>query len=241
MLTKLAVSTSSKVASAMASAVEIRGASASFSQQGFSPLGALDDRDDTGWAVAPAVGLPAVATFYPTQPIAAESGSTLTIALDQKFAAAPNHTLGRFRIWVTTNPTPDSAPNLPADVLASLKMPADKRDAAQRAVVMNYYKSSAAPSLAPLRARAQELAAQIAEASTFVQYRTGEIPLLINRNDFAGDVQVTLEGYAANRKRALATSMKLDPLRMTGNAQAYARLRHSPSNRQAKPARGWPC
>ena len=113
-----------------------------------------------------------------------------------------NHTLGRFRIWVTSNPTPDSASNLPADVLASLKMPADKRDAAQRAVVMNYYKSSAAPSLAPLRARAQELTAQIAEASTFVQYRTGEIPLLINRNDFAGDVQVTLEGYAANRKRA---------------------------------------
>ncbi|HEX4795090.1 MAG TPA: hypothetical protein VH370_14950 [Humisphaera sp.] len=221
-LTKLAVSTSSKAAPAMASAVEFRGASASFSQQGFSPLGALDDRDDTGWAVAPAAGLPSVATFYPTQPIAAESGSLLTILLDQKYAAATNHTLGRFRIWVTSNPTPDSAANLPADVLASLKMPADKRDAAQKAKVMNYYKSAAAPSLAPLRTRAQELTAQIAEASTFVQYRAGEIPLLINRNDFAGDVQVTLEGYAANRKRALATSMKLDPLRMTGNAQAGA-------------------
>src|SRR5206468_2688678 len=102
-LTKLNVRAGAK--GAAMTPIEFRGAAASFEQQGYRALGALDDRDDTGWAVMPNLGMPAVATFYPTEPIAPEGGQ-LTIDLEQKFAGAAQHTLGRFRIWITTHPNP---------------------------------------------------------------------------------------------------------------------------------------
>ena len=219
-LTRLGVTAGA--AGTMASSVEFRGAVDSFHQQGFAALGALDDRDDTGWAIAPNVGVPAQATFFPKEAIPTETGTQLVFTLEQKYAAAAQHALGRFRIWVTANPDPEAAPMLPADVLAAIRIPLDKRDAAQKAVVLNYYRAAIAPSLAPTRYRAEELKNQLADAATFVQYRQGEIPLLINRNSFSGEVTVTLEGYSANGKRPIATSVVFDPQRIAPDAQSGA-------------------
>jgi hypothetical protein len=222
-LTKFAISLLAPApAAAMASAVEFRGAIDSYHQPGFAALGAIDDRDDTGWAIAPNVGLPSQATFFPQEPLSTETGTQLVFTLEQKYATAAQHTLGRFRIWVTSNPDPQSATQFPADVLAALKLPFDKRDVAQKAVVMNYYRAAIAPSFSPVRYRAEELRSELAEAATHVQYRQSEIPLLLNRNNFAGDVTVTLEGYSANRKRAIGTSLKFVPQAIGAVAQSGA-------------------
>ncbi len=216
-LTKLSVAAAAK--GAAPAPIEFRGATASFEQQGYRALGALDDRDDTGWAVMPNLGAPSVATFYPSTPISADAGTQLTIQLEQKFAAVPRHTLGRFRIWVTGDANPDSAIVLPADVLAALRAPADKRDRVQRTTIENYYRATA-QSLEPLRFRLEELKAQTAEAMQHPRYMAGEIPILVNRNNFDGQITVTMEGFSVARKRPLDQNLKVTSLRIEPGALA---------------------
>jgi hypothetical protein len=223
-LTKLNVRTDDAKGTAMSGPIEFRGASATFEQQGFRALGAIDDRDDTGWAVAPNVGVPSAATFYPAEPIVLDPGSRLIVELEQKFAGAPQHTLGHFRIWITGNAAPDAAQHVPLDVLAALRVAADKRDRQQKAVVENFYRTSADSSaLEPLRDRLTELRTDIADRTQHAQYREGTVAFLLNRNDsFDGELQVTLEGFSVGRRRPIEQDLKYEPLRVARGAASAA-------------------
>ncbi len=99
--------------------VELHSPRATFEQNGWPAIGALDDRNDTGWGIAPNMGRPNSAVFLTRGPIAgSEGGSLLTFNLEQ-LSGNPQHTIGRFRIWVTANPNPDAAVALPAEIRAS--------------------------------------------------------------------------------------------------------------------------
>ena len=82
---------------------------------GHAAASVLSDAKDAGWGVAaePLLAGPAVATFRARQKFSAADATGLTIVLEQK-SSSPQHTLGRFRVWVTSNPNPDAAETLPA-------------------------------------------------------------------------------------------------------------------------------
>jgi hypothetical protein len=196
-------------------------ARATTEQQGYGIAGALDDKNETGWAILPDVGRPAEATFYPARQIGAVDGSKLTLTLEQ-LSAFPQHTIGRFRLWVTTNPQPDAALRVPENIAAILKVPAGGRSDPQKQQLARYFRSIA-PSLDPLRQRLADLRASMPTMPFKAQKnRGGAIPVPINRiGDFKGDVQVTLEGFNAGREndmpRPISRSLKLNPLTIPGD------------------------
>lgn len=204
--------------------IDFRSATATFEQKGWPAVGALDDRNDTGWAIAPNAGRPAAATFALKNPVTANDGAaTLTLALEQQ-SPKPQHTLGRFRVWVTGAARPDDASRLPPSVAAVLRLPADKRSPQQKEELANHYRTIA-PTLDSVRDRLEELKSQAPPLPlTFARGRKTFIPVPVVRTGaFAGDVQVTLEGFTAGRDPAtrtpapIAKSIIVTPLALKGD------------------------
>lgn len=196
-------------------------ARATTEQQGYGIAGALDDKNETGWAILPDTGRPAEVTFYPAKAIGTVDGSKLTLTLEQ-LSAFPQHTIGRFRLWVTTNAQPDAATRVPQNIAAILKVPAGGRSDPQKQDLARYFRSIA-PSLDPLRQRLGDLRAGTPSMPFKVQKnRGGAIPVPINRlGNFKGEVQITLEGFTAGREndmpRPISRSLKLNPLTISGD------------------------
>jgi hypothetical protein len=126
-------------------------AAADYSQPEFPVQAAIKPGmpDKTGWAVGPKSGEPHEAVFAAAQPIAIGKRTLLTLSLDQKFHMA-GHTLGRFRISVTSDGNLLRRLEVPAEILAIVDTPADQRTPEQAAKLLAHYRSIA-PSLKPLR------------------------------------------------------------------------------------------
>lgn len=208
---------------AAAQPVELSGGVGTFQQDNFVVAGALDDKNETGWAVAPMQGRPAAVEFAFKTPQGADGGSVITVTLEHQSSPMPQHALGRFRVSLTTAPPyAGAAASLPAHVAAILKTPAPNRNDEQKALLAGYHRS-VARSLEPIRQRVAELRAQLALFPAAVQRgRAGQLPVVINRGGAfpAGDVQVTLEGFSLGREgpgpAPIARSLKLTPLTIVG-------------------------
>jgi hypothetical protein len=109
---------------------------ATFSQDGFPIANAIDNNNATGWAVVPQVGRDHAAIFR-TPKIDAKDGVTLTVTMEQRFGQ--NHTLGRFRLSVTTDPNPRLTAPVSAELVALLETPIPKRTDAQKTDLRNRY------------------------------------------------------------------------------------------------------
>jgi hypothetical protein len=91
-----------------ARAIAFLSAEADYAQKGFEVARAIDGKTDTGWAVdRPAPKEDRVAVFYPAEPIAVEEGALLRLRLVQEHGA--RHTIGRFRVSVSSDPSLASA------------------------------------------------------------------------------------------------------------------------------------
>lgn len=100
--------------------------SADFAQQSWAIAGASDGKLDTGWAVMPNFGKPLSAIFALRSPLENEQ---LTVKL--RFQFGRQHTLGHFRLSVTTAPAALLRP-WPADIRALLDKPAAERKDADK-------------------------------------------------------------------------------------------------------------
>jgi hypothetical protein len=211
-----------------ARAIEFAAARADFEQAEMPVAAAIDGKGETGWGVLPETGRPVSATFFPKSPIDL-SGASLIFTLEQQSPHA-QHTLGRFRLWVTESPHPLAAAAVPPEVVAILKVAADKRSEEQKAALANYYRAisptlaAARVRVAELRAAAQPLPLSVARNKAFT------IPVPIARAaGFSGDVTVTLEGFVAGRDpqtrqpMAIAKSLNVTPLVMKG-AESFGKL-----------------
>jgi hypothetical protein len=228
-LTKLVLFASPKDKPEMAPPIEFKSARGSFEQQGFPAADALGGRNDHGWAIMPNFGKPSVATYYAKAPFGPEGGSTLTLTLENLFAPSAQHTLGHFRVWVTSNPEPDATATLPADVLVALKAP--NRNEKQRNLLTAYYRGIA-PSLEPARLRLAELKAQAGENLTVRRDQEFSLPFLLTRPTFAGNVQVSLDGFIAGREPGtgaptpISGSLKFTPATVGGvNASGVLKIK----------------
>jgi len=135
-----------------------RNAVADFNQNGFSFEeafnGVTGDNGD-GWAVVPRTGEDHWATFELNEPLGNDGGTVLTLKLMQNYSDKL-HSLGRFRISVTTAKTPVGL-SLPDHVVQALRRAADERSEGERELLMAYYGRT--------DARRQKLVAGVAEAN----------------------------------------------------------------------------
>ncbi|HQU44501.1 MAG TPA: DUF1549 and DUF1553 domain-containing protein, partial [Pirellulales bacterium] len=126
---------------AQAKPVTLQGAQSDFAQEGFPATLAVDgnNQGSSGWAVSPKFGETHTAIFETTQDIANAGGTLLTFTLDQQFGG--QHTIGRFRMAVTSAKRPVSLQGPPAPIAALLAVPAETRTAEQKAELANYFRS----------------------------------------------------------------------------------------------------
>lgn len=151
---------------------------ADFSQNGFPVQNALDNRDDTGWAVGNEFGKPHRASFELKETLTGVS--ELTVVLEMKHPQILEHTIGRFRFWITPSPAPVKLTGPPEKIVDILRIAPDKRTQQQKDELLRYYRS--------LDEELQRLSRELAEIGT-----PGSIRLLgaqdiawalINSNEF---------------------------------------------------------
>src|SRR5262249_8717809 len=90
-------------------------------------------------AVSPQTGKPHTAMFELKEPILSDVGAKLTFVMDQQFGQ--QHNLGKFRLSVTGDAVPRLADELPAELAALVSTPVEKRTDAQKAKLMQLYRS----------------------------------------------------------------------------------------------------
>ncbi len=115
-----------------------KGAAADFSQQGWPVAAAIDGNPATGWAIAPQFGKPHTAVFQLAEPLTVESPKLLVLQIDQQFPDG-THTLGRFRIAVTSSPEPLQQQAVPDNIRQALA--AAERTEEQQRVISDYFRS----------------------------------------------------------------------------------------------------
>jgi len=167
-LTEIEVSRTTTATSGEGEDLKLGSASATFEQKHagdktpsgrWSAEGAIDgDVKDPklGWAVLEEAGKPQHAVFETGKEGGQGGGGRLTFVLRQNHGAG-SHTLGRFRLSVTSSPRPVRALRLPENVQSLLAVDPSERSEAQKQELAAYYRS-VAPRLEPARKRTEELA-----------------------------------------------------------------------------------
>jgi hypothetical protein len=104
-----------------------------FNQDGFPINNAIDGNRATGWALAGQTGQDQAAMFRFENPIPnGPVGVAFKVDLEQQFEAAANHTIGKFRLSVTTDPKPKVGSPLTKEQIAILDTPGEERTDAQK-------------------------------------------------------------------------------------------------------------
>jgi hypothetical protein len=115
-------------------------AEATFSQQNFPVQAAVDNNPATGWGVSPQMGKNHTAIFELQTPIDFPEGTVLTFTMDQRFNGK-EHSIGKFRLSVTSKRLPVSLQGPPEAIVKALAVPADKRTPEQKATLSNAFRA----------------------------------------------------------------------------------------------------
>ena len=118
--------------------VRLSAIQADYEQGGFPLANAFDGNRETGWAVASELGKPHSAMIEVVDfPGAEVKDGTLIVRLEFN-SSHKNHTLGKFRLWMTSSPANAIRP-LSEATREALATTADKRNEAQRQIVSSFY------------------------------------------------------------------------------------------------------
>jgi hypothetical protein len=118
--------------------IALKNGQSDFAQDGFPANNAIDNNRATGWAVAPQFGKVHTAYFEFATPLALPTGSTLTVTMVHEFGT--QHTIGRFRLSLTTSKTL-SLKGPPPAIVKILGIEPGKRTPQQKAELSNHYQS----------------------------------------------------------------------------------------------------
>ena len=119
--------------------VKLTAPAATFQQDGFPIGNAIDGNRATGWALAPQLGRDHAAIFRFAKPVDGAAGVAFNVQLEQQYQAAANHTIGKFRLSVTSDPNPKLGSPLTPEQIAILNVPEDERAPAQRERLRQMY------------------------------------------------------------------------------------------------------
>ncbi|MBW3539711.1 MAG: DUF1549 domain-containing protein [Planctomycetes bacterium] len=144
-LTEFELEAASKKKPKDAVKVGLGNAKADFSQQGYDVATAIDGKrggTGNGWASVPETGKDHVAVFELKTPeeVPHDAGTVLTFKLDQQYSDG-KHSLGKFRLSITTDPKPLSF-GIPADLKEILVVEAAQRSDEQKAKLLDFYQQS---------------------------------------------------------------------------------------------------
>jgi hypothetical protein len=114
-------------------------ATADFSQEGYNVANAIDGNPQSHWAISPQVGKDHAAIFEFKEDVNFAGGTTLTITLDQQYDDA--HSIGRFRLAVTSGRRPIGPSAAPQNIQSILAIAPAARSDAQRAEIAAYHRS----------------------------------------------------------------------------------------------------
>ncbi len=106
-------------------------------QDGYTAAQAVDGNPATGWATAPRFGADNAALYKFDKPANIPAGVAFTAVLDHRFGM--NHTVGKFRLSVTTDPNPKLGSPLTPEQTSLLDAPEDKRTPEQKAKLRAMY------------------------------------------------------------------------------------------------------
>lgn len=120
--------------------IKLGRAQSSFNQGNFEVQKAIDGNIQTGWAISPQFSRPHQAIFDLKDKLMLTEGTVLTFTLEHHFNSK-THTLGRFRLSVTSTPTPFNLTQVPENIAAILHRPAEQRTPQDQAALLNYYRS----------------------------------------------------------------------------------------------------
>ena len=132
--------------------ISFAAAFADFEQSGFLSSYVINNPDvkTKGWAVGGAQQLPHQLTLIPKSAVEVPVGSKLSLTIEQN-SQSKNHTISQFRIATTSEPAIVEFTKTPADHLAILKTPVDKRSEKQSTTLTNYFLEKIAAALKPDR------------------------------------------------------------------------------------------
>ncbi|HEY1191009.1 MAG TPA: DUF1549 domain-containing protein, partial [Gemmata sp.] len=122
---------------AKAVAVKLTALDQLFAQSGFPAANAVDNNPATGWATAPRFGQNNAVLFKFARPVSGPTGVLFTAVLDQRFGT--KHTIGKFRLSVTTDPNPKLQSPLTPEQITVLEVPFEKRTPVQRDALRQMY------------------------------------------------------------------------------------------------------
>jgi Protein of unknown function (DUF1553)/Protein of unknown function (DUF1549)/Bacterial Ig-like domain (group 2) len=122
---------------AKAKPVKLANPVATFQQDGYPVANAVDNNPATGWAIAPQLGTDHAAIFRFQGGVNAEKGVTLTFVFDQRFGTG--HTIGKFRLSVTTDKNPRLQSPVSPEFAKLLDTEPSKRTDKEKADLRNRY------------------------------------------------------------------------------------------------------
>lgn len=138
-------------------AIALAGATASYSGKDFPASSVVDNADpkNRGWSIAPRFGEAHTLTVMTKAPAVVESGWNWVLGIEQnsKYDYA---TIGRLRLYKTSDPRAPELARTPASTLAALRKKAADRTAEEREEIRRHY-LSVAPRLAPDRAQLADI------------------------------------------------------------------------------------
>ncbi len=137
-LSELRATAASKADPAKSTPLTFSRATADFSQEGFPVANAVDGNPQSGWAIAPQFGKNHAGIFEIKEDLNFAGGMTISLSLDHQYD--DQHSVGKFRVAVTSAQRPVNPSSLPANVAEILAIAPDKRSDAQKAEVVGYYR-----------------------------------------------------------------------------------------------------
>jgi len=147
--------------------ISFAAASADFVQPDFDESRVLSNStakprgSQAGWAIGGGPGVARSLILATAAPVEIPAGSTLRITIEQQ-SPHTHHTLGRFRLSATGHPAAARLTEIPRELAGILALPAEKRDAAQKARVTEHYLRELAPESAADRKSLTDLQKQLA-------------------------------------------------------------------------------
>ena len=133
-------------------------ASADYSQDGFSPAGAIDEDPATAWAFYPDTAKPHFLVVQLPEPLTVADGTPLALRFEFQSANA-QHQLGRFRISATASAQPVGRQSFPAEIAAILQKESATRSADETQKLRAHFLTNSPPA-ALLAARQKKQAAE---------------------------------------------------------------------------------
>ena len=138
-LSEIRLAAASKADPAKSMPLSLERATADFSQEGYPVTNAIDGNPQSAWAISPQIGKNHTAIFEVKEDVNFAGGTTLSLVLDQQYDE--QHTIGRFRVAVTSAKRPLTPQTVPAGILEILAIAPDKRSDAQKIELANVYRA----------------------------------------------------------------------------------------------------